>query len=54
MVGRNKFKNCNNERFIYQWKIKTKELVGSTVEIVKARNEAVLLVQQQWCFRKFC
>lgn len=54
MVDRNKLKNCNNERFIFQWKIKTKELVCSTVEIEKARNEAMLLVQQQWCFRKFC
>lgn len=44
MVDRNKFKDCNNERFIFWLKIKTKELVCSTMEIVKVRNEAMLLV----------
>jgi len=44
MVDGSKFKDCNNERCIFQWKIKTKELVCSTVEIVKARNEAMWVV----------
>lgn len=44
MVDRNKFKVYENERFIFQWMIKTEEFVCSTMEAMKARSEAMLLV----------